>query len=193
MASNTITVVGNLTRDPELRYTQSGKATVTATVSGSSWSLDKTATALSAGNYTIRSTIVNQGTTTTTSSFGSRLPGARRNTPCQPSWRGRSTACAFAYSPTSTPPTTSTRGWRGRRCWRRACGGRPQSPRDLVWPLERLAGGCALSGPACRTHAFCRYCIGLARRQRAHRYEKFGNSNLRPARPKGRMRHLSTY
>ena len=29
MASNTITVVGNLTRDPELRYTQSGKATVT--------------------------------------------------------------------------------------------------------------------------------------------------------------------
>ncbi|MFM1751672.1 MAG: single-stranded DNA-binding protein [Actinomycetota bacterium] len=29
MASNSITVVGNLTRDPELRYTQSGKATVT--------------------------------------------------------------------------------------------------------------------------------------------------------------------
>lgn len=29
MASNTITIVGNLTRDPELRYTQSGKATVT--------------------------------------------------------------------------------------------------------------------------------------------------------------------
>jgi single-strand DNA-binding protein len=29
MASNTITVVGNLTRDPELRYTQAGKATVT--------------------------------------------------------------------------------------------------------------------------------------------------------------------
>lgn len=29
MASNMITVVGNLTRDPELRYTQSGKATVT--------------------------------------------------------------------------------------------------------------------------------------------------------------------
>jgi len=28
MASNTITVVGNVTRDPELRYTQSGKATV---------------------------------------------------------------------------------------------------------------------------------------------------------------------
>lgn len=29
MASSNITVVGNLTRDPELRYTQSGKATVT--------------------------------------------------------------------------------------------------------------------------------------------------------------------
>jgi len=29
MASNTITVVGNLTRDPELRFTQSGKPTVT--------------------------------------------------------------------------------------------------------------------------------------------------------------------
>ena len=29
MTSNSITVVGNLTRDPELRYTQSGKATVT--------------------------------------------------------------------------------------------------------------------------------------------------------------------
>ncbi len=29
MASNSITVVGNVTRDPELRYTQSGKATVT--------------------------------------------------------------------------------------------------------------------------------------------------------------------
>ena len=28
MASNNITVVGNVTRDPELRYTQSGKATV---------------------------------------------------------------------------------------------------------------------------------------------------------------------
>lgn len=28
MASNSITVVGNVTRDPELRYTQSGKATV---------------------------------------------------------------------------------------------------------------------------------------------------------------------
>ena len=29
MASNSITVVGNLTRDPELRFTQSGKPTVT--------------------------------------------------------------------------------------------------------------------------------------------------------------------
>ena len=29
MTSNSITVVGNLTRDPELRYTQSGKAPVT--------------------------------------------------------------------------------------------------------------------------------------------------------------------
>ncbi|WP_300711907.1 Ig-like domain-containing protein [Limnohabitans sp.] len=44
----------------------------TATVSNGTWSLDKTASALSAGNYTIRSTIVNQGTTTTTSSFGSQ-------------------------------------------------------------------------------------------------------------------------
>ena len=35
MADNTITVVGNLTRDPEIRYTAGGQAKATLGVAGS--------------------------------------------------------------------------------------------------------------------------------------------------------------
>ena len=54
----------------------------TATVSGSNWTLDQTGSPLTAGNYTIRSTIVGQGNTTAVSSTRNRIHHAGAS-PCK--------------------------------------------------------------------------------------------------------------